>query len=315
VRRSRVARAAGTGVVLAAALYAAVSYVMASGLTQAKRVALKENPAEYGDVYQDVTFPSRGDDVELSGWFMPPQAPDTAGARAEGDPPAVVFVHGLDANREMDGALELTARLARRGFAVLSFDLRAHGASGPGRVTGGQEEQRDALGAVDYLRSRGYGAHGVGLIGFSMGAAIAILAAAEEPAVRAVVADSPFADVRDMIAPEAARKSILPQAIIPFFVPGLSYMASHRLGIHLDRLVPEKAVRRLDYPVFVIHGTADTRIPYQEGVRVHQASGGGPDDLWLVPGADHVEAFRQHKKEYLDRVERYLRARLADGAG
>ena len=59
------------------------------------------------------------------------------------------------------------------------------------------------LGAVDYLLARGMAPAGVGVLGASIGASAALLAAAEEPAIRAVVADSPRGHVH-MAAPHLA---------------------------------------------------------------------------------------------------------------
>ena len=123
-----------------------------------------------------------------------------------------------------------------------------------------------------------------------MGAATALLAVAEEPAIRAVVADSAFADVRDLIAQETARTTPFPQWLVPVFIPGMSAMSSVLYGIKVGEMVPEKAVAALGYPILLIHSDADSRIPFGQSVRIHASAPAG-SELWLIPGSAHADAF------------------------
>ena len=81
-----------------------------------------------------------------------------------------------------------------RRFSVLLFDLRARGESGGNRSSKGDREQWDLLGAIDYVEARGIPVEHIGLLGFSLGAGVAILAAAQEPRIPAIVSDSGFTD-------------------------------------------------------------------------------------------------------------------------
>ncbi len=80
-------------------------------------------------------------------------------------------------------------------------------------------------------------------------------------------------------------------------------------GIKLGDLDPESAVAVIDYPILLIHGMEDTRIPVEQGIRVHAASHQN-SSLWLVPGTDHVDAFLNFPDEYTERVIAYFRGRL-----
>ena len=73
----------------------------------------------------------------------------------------------------------------------------------------------------------------IGVLGWSMRGAASLLAAAEEPAIRAMVADSAFADVRDMIAQETARSTVFSQWVVPVFIPGMSVMSKVLYGINV----------------------------------------------------------------------------------
>jgi pimeloyl-ACP methyl ester carboxylesterase len=285
--------------VLLIAGYGFTAFLIASGVTKAERKPEEDHPAAYGLEFQEVQFASRKGDVMLSGWYLP----------GRGSMPTLIFVHGIGGVRSGDKAVDLASRLVSQGFSVLLFDLRGHGSSGGDRIGGGYLERWDLLGAFDFLVARGTPPERIGVVGFSMGAGTSILGAAQDPGIRALVVDSPYANVSDLLAQEVARKTVFPQWSVPIFLPGVKLMAKLAHQIDIGALVPDKAVRRLGYPILLIHGTADTRIPVGQGVRVHQAA--HPDStIWLVPEVDHVDAFSTHPDEYVARVVDYFARRL-----
>lgn len=288
-----------TIVVLLITTYGFISFTITSGITKYERKPQEDNPAAYGLQYEDVEFVSRGGDMTLSGWYIP----------GEGEGPVLIFVHGIGDVRSGAEAVDLASRLVARGFSVLMFDLRGHGNSGGELISGGYFERQDVLGAFDFLLKQGIPSERIGVIGFSMGAATTILAVTEEPAICALVADSPYANVSDLIAHETARKTVFPEWLAPIFLPGVNLMARVLYGIDIGALVPEEAVKLLPYPIMVIHGTADTRIPLEHGTRVHDAA--HPESLmWVVPEVDHVQAFPEHPEEYVERVVDYFDGQL-----
>ena len=249
-------RAAMAAIVLLAAAYAGVSYVIASGVTAAEREEQEDHPSDYGLRYEDVEFLSRKGDVTLEGWYLP--SPCCG--------PSVIVVHGITSNRSGGEATEMAAQLVRVCFNVLLFDLRGHGTSGGDRITGGIDEAQDVLGAYDYMRSRGIRQRDIVVLGRSMGAGASVLAAAAEPEIRALVLDGTYADVTDLVAFEIGRKTPVPEWAAPVFIPGASLMADMLYGVDLGLLAPERVVGSIDYPILVIHGEADTRIPTEHGV-------------------------------------------------
>jgi pimeloyl-ACP methyl ester carboxylesterase len=287
------------GLVIVVLAYGLISFLITQGLTKADRNPQEDHPSNHGLAFEDVQFLPRGGGPLLSGWYI------------AGDPskPNVIFVHGLGSKRSGDKAVGIAAGLVRRGYSALLFDLRGHGDSADGKISGGLFERLDVLGAFDYLRDHSVPSDRIGVLGFSMGAGTTVLAAGEEPALRAVVLDSPYAAARSFVSHEAARKTVFPEWLTPIFVPTSELMAATIYGISLSAMVPEEAVQRIDYPVLVIHGAADTRIPLSNGMRVHAAAHPG-SELWLVPGVDHVDAFIDYPVEYIERVDRYFHGRL-----
>ena len=280
-------------------LYAGASYLVASGVTSDERGPLDDHPDNYGLDYLDVEFPSRVDQIPLKGWWIPG---DESG-------PTIITVHGITSNRASDNALEIARRLRELGYNLLMFDQRAHGESGGERVSGGYLERHDLGGAIDFLKARGVSESSMGVLGISMGAGTALLALPQEPGIRALVLESPYASADDLIAFEVARTTFFPEWIAPVFIPGAKVFARVLYGINVDALKPERYVAELDYPVLIIHGTADTRVPYEHSLRVYDAAPEG-SVLWSLEGVDHADAFAEEPDEYIRRLHDYFSSRL-----
>jgi pimeloyl-ACP methyl ester carboxylesterase len=259
-------------------------------------VPLARTPAAYGLAFEPVQFASRDDGTALRGWLIPPPAGVTPQR-------AVVSVHGKGANRENgpgNGSLEISASLARQGHPVLAFDLRGSGESGGRQVTLGARESGDVRGAIDFLEGRRLAARGVDLLGYSMGAATSLLAAAADSRVHAVAEDSGYADLGEVLAKQVPKASHLPRA----FTPGTLLMARLLLGVDALAIRPIDglpALTRRGVPLLIIHGEADDVIPLRHGRRLAAAYGPGAQTLF-VPHAGHVRAYLADPDTYLDRL-------------
>src|SRR5260370_38015088 len=199
--------------------YSSLSIYIATQLVYAPQKPIYATPASLGLQFRDVTFPSREDQVQLRGWFIPGIMP---GGRLTSQR-TIIAVHGSRTNRadQAAGLLDLSAAFAHHGFAVLAFDMRGNGESPPAPLSLGDFEQRDVLGAVDFLRSGAIPYPDLGrprIIagwGVSMGAATLLLAASQEPAIRAVVSDSAYADILPILEREVPQARHLPSLSPP----------------------------------------------------------------------------------------------------
>lgn len=152
------------------------------------RVAFS-TPADWGFEYEDVYF-TGGGGIDLEGWYIPSRN----GA-------AVVLLHGLGGNRLAVAYHAET--LARAGFGVLLFDLRAHGSSGGRHFVRGVEAVEDVLAAVAFVARRHDVQARIGVMGISVGGMLALQAAARTTAVRAVAADGAILGTIDDLPPPA----------------------------------------------------------------------------------------------------------------
>ncbi len=290
--------------ILLVVVYLFIAFFIAQGLTGAERYPQEGHPADFDLEWADVAFHGRGQEVQLVGWYI-------SGKRQEGqDNPHLIFVHGLSSVRSADYALDLADGLVEEGYDLLLFDLRGHGQSEGDQISGGYFERWDVLGAYDYLvEEKGATAGKVGLMGYSMGGVTSILAALEEPGIAAIVADSPFAAATDLIVQEASRKTPFPGWLIPAFIPVTSLMANAVYGIDIGALNAEKAVVELNYPLLIIHGEEDERVPIGHGERVAAAAPEGTI-FWSTDAPGHVESFAEYPDEYFRRVNEYFEGRL-----
>lgn len=306
LKRPRVKWGLLAALILLAIAYLSIAFFIAQGLTGAERNPQEGHPTDFGLEWEDVAFQGRDQQVQLVGWYLP-----GTGHSAEGNP-HLIFVHGLSSVRSGgDGeALELASRLVAEGYNLLLFDLRGHGQSEGDQISGGYFERWDVMGAYDYLvEEKGATAGGVGLLGYSMGGVTSILAAIEEPGIAAIVADSPFAAATDLIVQEASRKTPFPGWLIPAFIPVTSLMAKAVYGIDIGALNAEKAVTKLDYPLLIIHGEEDQRVPIDHGERVAAAAPEGTT-FWSTDAPGHVESFAKYPDEYFRRVDEYFESLL-----
>jgi alpha-beta hydrolase superfamily lysophospholipase len=118
--------------------------------------------------------------------------------------PAVVLVHML--TRTKEDWRPFAERLQAAGFTALAMDLRGHGRS-EGTAAPTAAMALDVKAALTWLAGRSdVAASSVGIVGASLGASLALLAAADAPGVRAVAMLSPALDYRGVRIDAAARK-------------------------------------------------------------------------------------------------------------
>ena len=211
---------------------------------------------------EDTTFAGAG--VALRGWVC-----HTAVMRRG----TIVVLHGVADNR--GGAAGIIDRYLPRGFDLVAYDSRAHGESGGDACTYGFFEKDDLKRIIDTI-----GDGPVVLLGTSLGAAVALQEAADDPRVIAAVAAESFSDLRT-VAQERA-----PIVFTPWSVTRAFELAEQQGRFHVDDVSPVRAASRLSIPVLLIHGAEDVDTPPDHSRRIYAALK-GPKRLILVPGSGH----------------------------
>ena len=259
-RRGATAAAAILAPGLGAILFACLLPVWAgSGLLRPPRRA----PPPAPDLpHEDLLLDANG--IQLSGWRFP-----AAGARRG----LVVYLHGFGDDRRE--AVGLARRYGPLGFDVLAYDSRAHGRSGGTVCTYGVLEKEDLARALDRELEGP-----VALIGGSLGAAVALEAAADDARISLVVAIAPFSDLRCLAADRA------PCFVTRGELEDALRFAEREGGFRVDDASPLAAAPRIRCPVLLLHGASDTLTPPGHSERIFERLS-GPRRLVLEPGHDH----------------------------
>lgn len=243
-----------------------------------------------GAVKQDFEVRA-ADGAVLKGWKVLPPRPN-------GD--WVLLYHGVSDNRT--GNLGHGEFLLRHGYSLVMMDSRAHGQSGGPIATYGWLERNDTRAIVDALYASESVRH-LYALGVSMGAAIALQSAAVEPRIEEVSAEDPFASLRE-VTYDYAGLEFGPLLGKTFFRPAsITALRAVRRdgGFDPDEVSPEKAVQLRAFPVLLICGTEDHRIPCRHAEAIYRAAT-GPKELWIVDGAGHASALGRAPEEYEKRV-------------
>ncbi len=260
-------------------------------------------PFETGVEWQEVAFPAE-DGTCLGGWLL------DRGPAA----PAILACGGYRGRRS--DLLGIGSSLWRSGFTVLLFDYRGYGDE-PGPVTLGYRELADARAALHFLRTT-YPHTPRGAIGFSMGAAIAIMLAARERDVQAVWADSPFTSQREIVHFHLTREFGLrpsppAEAFAKLLLDLVDRKLFRRFGFRFDEVQPLRDVTQLaPRPLVIVHGEDDDIVPFDHGVRLAAAAqeAGVPVETWFLAGCGHCGAYFLDRRRYVERASGFFKAYL-----
>jgi len=262
--------------------------------TRPMDLALASSPADDGLDFEDASF-SASDGVPLRGWYL--------GGGDQGV--SIVCAHGLFRSRRE--VLDRGVWFRENGYNVLLMDSRRHGESEGERATMGFKERLDVEAGIDFMREREPDDRII-LFGVSMGAAASLLAAAERPDVEAVIADSSFLNLEQVVT---AYLEVL--ARLPRFPLGdmLIFFMEQLGGFQREDLNLAEAVRRIgNRPILFLGGSEDRQVPPDVQRKLYGVAVSGLSDLVIFEGAGHgaahrtqTDAYRQALVDFLTRVD------------
>ena len=279
VNRTKGARAdpieSFSGVVLMALVGTGMMFVAFHALIRwslrAPRVREQSTPATAGLDYSEERILT-ANEKQLFAWFIP--AP---GSRVA---PALVIAHGWGGNAET--MLPLAGPLHRAGYALVIFDARNHGRSDPDTFSSMPRFAEDIDQIVDWLKLRpGVDPKRIGVLGHSVGAAAALLAASRRRDLAAVVSVAAFAH------PGTVMRRLLASKRVPYVPLGwyvLQYI-QHVIGYRFDDIAPLNTIGRVRCPVLLIHGSDDLVVPVADARALYARLQGQPGRLLVVDGS------------------------------
>ena len=272
---------------LVAAGWPALNFAIRRGLT-APRVAETGDPGALP--WHAVNLPA-ANEKHLFAWFIP-AAPGA---------PALVVMHGWGGNAEM--MLPLTAPLHAAGYSLLLVDARCHGRSDGDTFASLPRFAEDIEAALAWLRQQpGVDPAALGVIGHSVGAGAALLVAARQPDLCAVVSLAAFAH------PAAMMRRWLATLHIPYWPLGAYILAyvQYVIGFRFGAIAPINTIARVACPVLLVHGLEDDTVPVAEAREIYGARAGDAVELLLISGShdDYGDIGMQIAglRDFLDRV-------------
>jgi pimeloyl-ACP methyl ester carboxylesterase len=192
------------------------------------------------------------------------------------------------------------------------FDVRGHGENQPETLPiSGGEFGADTVTAIAALRARP-DVTTIGILGHSMGAVGAVLAAAVEPDVGAVVATAVPAH------PRLLTRRTFELAGLPIPGPVAHPLAWLTLHVYLrprghrpGRVNALRAIRRYPGPLLIVHGSADEVVPARHAellARSARTRAGREVDLVIIP--DGLHRWLYESPLYRERIAAFLATHL-----
>jgi fermentation-respiration switch protein FrsA (DUF1100 family) len=251
-----------------------------------------KTPKSYNLEFQWVEFKSL-DGISLRGWYIP------AEAAARG---TIVYCHGL--NRTRIEMLPEAVFGHSLGYNGLVFDLRHQGRSDGSITTLGYQERLDVEGAVRFVLRQEGAARPVVLWGVSMGAAAALMAAADSTDVAAVISDSSF---------DSFIGTLRHHLKLFLHIPGfpianeVGYWTAWRGNFRLAEFDLVHAVERIGTrPILFVAVEGDRRMPPAIAQTLYDHTSSPLKKTIVLPGRRHGEGFNQATEPYEKAVTDFL---------
>lgn len=208
-------------------------------------------PETLGLDYEDVSF-TTSDDLKLRGWWIPAK---------EKKAKTIILLHGYPADK---GDILPAMAFLNKKYNLFLFDFRYLGQSDGRYSTLGAKETDDLSSALRFLKSRGITE--VGIWGFSVGGAVALMVSSYSPEIKTVISESSYAQL-NILSSQLYRVPILRHPL-GFLT---NFWVRIILGINLADVSPARAAHNLTIPILIIHSKNDDVIPFEHALLLQEA--------------------------------------------
>ena len=276
---------------LTAALLAAALGLYAVGRALSRPVPATIGAAPSSLDAHAVAFSSRSGST-IHGWL----------SRTPGRRGAILLLPGVRGNR-----LSMVRRaefLRQAGYSTLLIDFQGTGESEGDTITFGWRERFDVLAAADYLKARSPDQR-IGVIGVSLGGAATLLATPPLE-LDAAVLEAVYPSIDRAVV---NRLSMRVGPLAHLAAPLLLLQMRPRIGVGASELRPVDHIGQLRCPVMIVGGTLDRHTTVDD-TQVLFAAAAQPKDLWLIPGAAHVDYLEFAGEEYRRRISTFFERTL-----
>ncbi len=230
-----------------------ISFWSAWLVTHPARIESGLTPQNFNLLFEEIALTTK-DNISIVGWFISAKI-------SPKQKPALVILHGYPAEK---GDMLFIASTLQPDFNIFLIDFRYFGKSGGSFTTLGTKERFDLEAAIDFLESRGF--KRVGVLGFSLGGATAILQAEQDSRIAAVASYASFADLTLLGKDAYAHIPIIREALIPL----MKFWMQVLWGVDTAHS-PREAAENLATPILVVHTKQDEQIPFHHAELLREA--------------------------------------------
>jgi uncharacterized protein len=245
--------------------------------------------------YQEVQIPVANSGQYLHSWWIPAPADKEQFYTIPNEPAKVIksritvlYLCGAGGNKSYYNNLARVQAMRQLGFSILVIDYRGFGTS-QGQFPRELQIYQDSQAAWDYLvKTRQIPAKKIVIYGESLGGAIAINLVVKNPEAKAVIVQSSFTAMAEVIKQKDWLRLFPIDAILT------------------ERFDSLTQVRSLKIPILFIHGTADDVVPAYMSEQLYKAAS-EPKQLFLIPGARHYAIYQFGNNSYLRAIEKFMK--------
>ena len=170
--------------------------------------------------------------------------------------PMVIYVHANSSSR-VEG-INIKNNLLKKDINICSFDFEGSGNSEKEYISLGFHEKKQLKNVV-YFIGNYPGVGEIGIWGRSMGAATSLMYASMDKRIKAVVADSSFADFRRVAKEMCLAHGFLIEGAISII--GKSVYNKNKMKI--NEIKPIEPVKKCDVPIIFVHAKDDDMVNFQ----------------------------------------------------
>ena len=256
-------------------------------------LSLQPSSPDFELAYQDVWIPIENTSEQLHGWWLPAVPgeqvtilPDEP-RQVLSSPKTMLYFCGVGRNMWDYNYLSRVAAFRQLGFSVVVFDYRGYGKS-QGSFPTEEQLYDDSQAAWIFVRDElSIPAEDVVIYGESLGGAIALNLAIQQPDAAGLIMQSSFTTMADAVKHKPIA-SIIPVDLI--------------LTEDFDSI---GKISTLEMPVLFLHGSDDAVVPVSMSDELYQAAP-EPKQRLIIPGAEHVSIYTPGEGSYLKAVNAFI---------
>jgi alpha-beta hydrolase superfamily lysophospholipase len=227
------------------------------------------------------------DGKPVSGWYV-----------AQESDKAVIFTHGIGGDRRHNN--RNAEFFLERGYATLLIDLRSHGKSAPVSTSVGYFERHDLMGALNFLKAKGY--KHIGASGVSLGAATIAFSFMEKPELSFVVLESSYDTIDHALNNRVQMVGAPVWVVYPFRLFSPMFV-----GAGPDQIRPLDWMDEITVPTLILAGDSEKELKVEETQSLYDACGAKVKEIHFFKGARHnTHKLGKYPEEYTSVMDEFL---------